>query len=79
MTGGWFVNSPYTLEIVPRLLQKVARTVAKDIDEVIDEFDGLRSKVISIPFRPGYFLKTCISTEVKGSDENNEPLQIEPG
>src|SRR5258708_21144502 len=65
MIGGWFVNSPYALEIFPRLLQKLARTVAKDIDKVIDVFDGLRSKVISTPLRPGYLLKTCISTEVK--------------
>ncbi len=73
------MNSPYALEIFPRLLQKVARTVAKDIDKVIDEFDSLISKVISIPFRPGDLLKTCISTEVKSSDENNEPPRIEPG
>ena len=79
MIEGWFVNSQYTLETFPWLLRKVARTLEKDIDKVIDVFDSLTSKVISISFRPGYLLKTCISTKVKSSDENNEPPRVELG
>ncbi len=70
------MNSPYTLEVIPGVLQKVAWTLVKDTDKDIDEFDGLTSKVISILFCPGCLLKTCISTKVKSSDKNNEPPRV---